>query len=251
MVAFLSQAAIDASKVPLPAMAKALKDDLPPKKPPQAWMDEMSAYLDELMDAIGWGSIPGNVVSEITASGLEGARIGISDMKIKYESLIQAVNEAARDYAHDRAAELIGKKWVDGVLVDNPNAQWAITDTTRDMLRTIIEDAFNGEITMAEVQETIRNSTAFSEDRAELIARTEVNMAQTRSNFEGWIRGGSVLSVRWLLSADHVDMDLCDLNAAVPSMPIGQAFPSGHMHSPGHPRCCCVTAIGTVKGVNL
>jgi len=79
-------------------------------------------------------------------------------MKIADQSMIHAVNEAARDYAHDRAAEMVGKKWVDGVLVDNPDAQWAITETTRDVAAGIIEDASTVKTPMNEIQDAIRSS---------------------------------------------------------------------------------------------
>jgi len=48
-------------------IVKVQKDDEPPKKPPQA---EIEAYLNELMAAIGWDSLPGAVAPQITAASL-------------------------------------------------------------------------------------------------------------------------------------------------------------------------------------
>jgi hypothetical protein len=52
------------------------------------------------------------------------------------------ITTKAVDFAASRAAELVGRKYNEaGELVENPNAQWAINDTTRDWLKGEIRDA--------------------------------------------------------------------------------------------------------------
>ena len=66
--------------------------------------------------------------------------------------MISAANTAAEAYSRERVAELLGMKYTDdGLLVTNPDARWAISDTTRDRLRTIVADAFKQEIDSADI----------------------------------------------------------------------------------------------------
>ena len=70
-------------------------------------------------------------------------------------------------------AEMVGKRWVDGELVDNPNAEWRIDEATRDEIRSVIEKGLNDNIGHDAIADAIREAGAFSEDRAEMIANTE------------------------------------------------------------------------------
>jgi hypothetical protein len=90
------------------------------------------------------------------------------------EALAKTVDEFAVDVAYERAAELVGKSWDGESLVDNPNAKWAIDDTTRDAVRDDIVNGFAEHKTVDDITADILGHTAFSESRAELIARTEV-----------------------------------------------------------------------------
>ena len=64
-------------------------------------------------------------------------------LQINYDApgITDLLNERALKYAQDRAAELVGKKWVDGELVDNPKAEWSISENTREMLRADVSQA--------------------------------------------------------------------------------------------------------------
>ena len=154
-------------------------------------------------------------------------------------SVISDVNQVAVDYAKKRAAELVGMKWVDGQLVQNPNAAMAISDSTRNMLREIIADAFERETPMNQLTQRIQDAGVFSQERAQLIADTETKFAMARGNLEAWIRTGVVKSVKSVLSMLHEGDDECDDNAEAGPIPVGEAFPSGDVASPFHPRCRC------------
>jgi hypothetical protein len=161
--------------------------------------------------------------------------------------MISDVNQVAIDYAKKRSAELVGMKWVDGELVTNPNAAMAITDSTRNMIRQAITDAFSREVPFNQLVQTIQNSGAFSEERAKLIADTEMKFAQSRGNLEAWKRSGVIKSIRWLVSGMHYDLDECDLNVEAGPIPIGEAFPTGDEAPPAHPRCSCVAALAELN----
>ena len=75
-----------------------------------------------------------------------GASTGLVQLEIRDTKLISAVNTIAADYAKARSAELVGMQYDDdGNLVENPNAEWAISDTTRVKIRSIVTEAFQDE----------------------------------------------------------------------------------------------------------
>src|ERR1700719_3235186 len=72
-----------------------------------------------------------NPLQNAVASGLVQA--DVSDPK-----MLAKVDVIARDWAESRAAEMVGMiRDNAGVLVPNPDAKWAITDTTREALKRI------------------------------------------------------------------------------------------------------------------
>jgi len=217
--------------------------------------------IDEIVDAImadiTWSELVDIVEPDLNAAYIEGATVGLKEVEaiapngVEINTLISEVNSVAGGWAKDRAAELVGMKWVDDEFVTNPNAQYAITDTTRSMLRLTIAEAFDSETTMASLESAIQTAGAFSADRAELIARTEVSMAQTAGNYAGWVKNGNVEATRWQVSADHEICDECDANEDAGPVKLGEAFPSGDLHTPAHPRCECVLIASKIKGVKL
>jgi uncharacterized protein with gpF-like domain len=155
------------------------------------------------------------------------------------------VNDDAKDYAQSRSAELVGRKWVNGELVDNPDADWAITETTRDGLRSLIERAYSEGFTPDRLKREIQASYGFSKDRAKMIAKTEMNRASSQGALAGWKRSGVVSGKEWIISDDHdeatADCD-CGDNADAGVVPIDDAFPSGDDGPPNHPNCNCSMA---------
>ena len=116
-------------------------------------------------------------------------------------TIIGQSNEAARVWSNNRAAEMVGMRWENGVLVPNSNAKWQITDTTRNMLRDIFEDVFAQEVSpMNEIIDRVQSSGAFSDARAAMIAKTEVSRAQTQGVFAAWMKTGLVQSYNFLVS---------------------------------------------------
>ncbi len=92
------------------------------------------------------------------------------------EQLTGRVDQSVMSYARSRSAEMVGKsRLADGTLVDNPNAEWVITDTTRNEIRKIIADGVENGIGKEAIAEQIEAATAFSPERAMLIARTEIS----------------------------------------------------------------------------
>jgi hypothetical protein len=156
--------------------------------------------------------------------------------------MIAASNTVAEEYAAARAAEMVGMRRTEsGKLIENPNAEWAISDTTRDELRTIVRDAFETETPLPTLIDKIKAAGAFSNHRAAMIARTEVQTAQSAGNFDIWKTSGVVTGTKWFPSADHTEECECEPNFLV-TVPFGELFPSGDFYPPVHPHCECVVA---------
>lgn len=154
--------------------------------------------------------------------------------------LVNQVNEKAIAFARERAAEMVGKKWEDGELVDSANAEMVITDTTREMIRRIIADGLGNNIGRDAIADEIMNSVAFSEDRAAIIANFEVGTANSQGALQGMHEardtGLHVLKV-WYPDAEACE--ICLENADAGPIPLEDQFPSGDDAPLAHPNCEC------------
>jgi hypothetical protein len=165
---------------------------------------------------------------KITAS----VGVGISD-----------VNQVAMDWARDHAGERLGTKWYDGEGGAEPSEKWPVSESVRLAVRKIMTEAFSREMPMRDLVQRIQTATGFPKERATLIADTEAKFAMARGNIEAWKRTGVIKAVEWVLSADHKEIDECDLNSAAGPIPVGQLFPSGDPAPPAHAGCCCALRI--------
>ena len=181
--------------------------------------------------------VPSDLEAVLADTGSRAlAQVGVTDRS----DLVDQVNDRAVAYAKDRAAEMVGKKWIDGELVDNPNAEWVITDSTRDEIRSIITNGLSDNIGHDAIADAIREAGAFSGTRAELIADTEIRWANSVGALEGYkaARGAGVSVMKeWLPAEDACD--ICQENADVGPIPLDDEFPSGDTETPAHPNCKC------------
>ncbi|NTV01926.1 MAG: hypothetical protein HGB04_03960 [Chlorobiaceae bacterium] len=195
--------------------------------------------------SIDFTSLADDVVSYLTKAAKIGAKEVVAQIRLDDKDATKLAFTAAEDYARDRAAEMVGMKWVDGELVTNPNAEWAITDSTRDVLEALVQDAIDNGIGTKELRDNIIESTAFSPERAEMIARTEIINA-----YEGGGRAtadqakeiGLDMVKDWLTSGEESTCDICQENADAGTLELDEEFPSGDQHPAAHPRCecCCI-----------
>ncbi len=206
-----------------------------------------SSYADSIYEEItsDWYDVPAQVRPSLEEAILSGINNGMLQLSLHDTKLISEANQIAMDYARDRAAELVGMKYDnEGNLVQNPDAEWAISDTTRDKIKRIVEQAFEGETKISDVAAKIQtalqedDASIFSDDRATMIAKTEVSNAQGGGNFQVWKKSGMVKSVRWTVSADEPCDDCADNEDVV--VDLGELFPSGDVMPPAHPSCRCM-----------
>ncbi len=192
----------------------------------------------------GW-QILWEPVSQQLATAVEEAGLAtLKQIGIKDEGITELVHEQAVQVARERAAEMVGMKYVDGELVPNPNPRWAITDSTRDMLRETITKSLEEGPTAQELAKAIEESAAFDGCRAEMVARTELANAHSQGTLESYRaaeRTGVVLQKRWLVGSGD-SCDTCQANAAAGAIGVNEVFPSGHDAPTAHPHCTCSLA---------
>jgi uncharacterized protein with gpF-like domain len=190
-------------------------------------------------------SLPSEIRPALEDAILSGINTGMLQLELHDTRMIAAANKLAEEFARSRAAELVGMRYnAEGELVENPNAEWAISDTTRDKIRRIVTEAFEGETKISVVADKIQTALEedqagiFTESRAMMIANTEVANAQVRGNYQVWEKSGLVEKLTWTVSADE-PCDECEDNENV-EVEFGTPFPSGDLYPPAHPSCRCV-----------
>lgn len=158
--------------------------------------------------------------------------------RIAIKPAFDAVNEQAAAYALERGAEMVGKRLVNGVLIDNPNAQWTITEPTREWLRRLVNSAFEDGMSPADLAKEIQANQTFSKSRAQMIAHTEIGNINVATHAAAAIKAGATHK-RSFLSANHDHDDFCDLAAEAGEVTIDHDYGFGLKWPLYHPRCCC------------
>lgn len=185
----------------------------------------------------GWADLVGDVGPIIEAITKDGAAQALAQIGLKdsTDEMLSLVNEQAVAYSQDRAAELVGMKWVDGELVENPNPEWAITDSTREMLRGDVAQAMESGMSNDDLAALLQDNYAFSDERAEVIARTETAFADVAGNMTAYRESGLVEQKKWITAAGCCD--LCqELDGIV--VDLDEDFPNeGGDGPPLHPQC--------------
>ena len=201
---------------------------------------------------LDWSVLVTDTEKALTESAT--AQAGTLFAQLGYEGdseLIGRVNEQVVAFCRERAAEMVGMKWnADGDLIPNPSAEWAISDTTRDLVRERVTAAFESRMTQDELAENLED--LFDEDRAAKIARQEMRMANTAADYAAF-KGAGITGKQWLLSDDYSDADCsggaCGANAAQGIIPMDEDFESGDPYPPQHINCRCSWAGADLAGV--
>lgn len=208
--------------------------------------DEEDDEIEEIIFNVlqGFDEIVPVFEHELQSANLDGAQELADGLDVESKVEFSVLNENALKYARKRAAEMVGKRWVGGELVENPDARWAITETTRDVLRNIIEDAFTQGQTPAQLAASIERTGVFGSTRADLIASTEMSRAVSQGSLSTAKEVGAI-GKGWETSGDHDHDDECDDNEADGVIGIDEDFSSGDDASPGHPGCNCAVVYYT------
>ncbi len=154
-----------------------------------------------------------------------------SELKDRGIDFMDHEDPKAIDWAANRAAALISTDSDGGMLAD----------ATRNMIRATVTQGLQAHQTLAELSDALQSAYAFSEQRAELIARTEVRNAREQGAYHGAV-GVGMQQKMWLLSNDEGVCPICEANAEQGYIPITKRFSSGDQAPLAHPRCRCVAA---------
>lgn len=197
---------------------------------------------DELVKALmlEWSGLVDLAEPFLAAVAVAAGELALNQLSDEaFERWGDGMRELAKEYARDRAAELVGKKWMNGKLVDNPNAKWRIDESTRDLLRGYVRDAIDAGDSAQELATRIENSFAFSENRAITIARTEIAKADSEGAIAGWKSTGLVKAKSWLTVGDDKVSDPCRANEAKGVVDLEWDYGDGVKAPPQHPNCRC------------
>jgi hypothetical protein len=124
------------------------------------------------------------------------AQLGVTETS----EVFAEAQAAAREWALQRAVAMAGMKLVDGQLVVDAGAQWAITEGTVGFLRNAVDQALRNGWTGEQLSEAINESRAFSDVRAETIADFETRSADVNANMIAYRKIPKVVGMKWLLS---------------------------------------------------
>jgi len=167
----------------------------------------------------------------------KGIAIGADAGEVIYKRPIgiSETSAAVQRAAREQVAMLVGKK-VDksGRVVDNPRADYQISNKTRQDIR----ESINTSLSLGETIESAKirlSKTINNPKRAEIIAQTEsVNAYQIGLKTFGEESGA--VGKEWLSLNDD---DECGDNANAGIIDLNDSFPSGDKEPAAHPRCRC------------
>lgn len=179
-------------------------------------------------------------VSILTDVSINGGTEALSQIGKLDEILSNKLRECAAKWAKTRSAEMFGMKWLKGQLVPNPDAKWAITEATRDLLRALTTQALEEGLSTDTLASAIEHHAAFGKVRARAIARTEIAQADTAGAMHSYRLSQIVTHKRWLSAGDEAVSAECEACEAAGAILLDEDFPSGVDAPPNHPNCRCV-----------
>jgi len=224
--------------------------------------DAETDVVNEVLDGLAftsWSAVIPDVEAALEQVAVNGGAEALTQIEFAAtENITKLLNVRSLEYAEQRAADLVGMRNIGTKAapewIVNPRAEFAITESTRGMLRTTVAEAVeNGWSHQKLKKAIIEDNPAFSSSRATTIARTETTMADMAGNMAGYRASGVVTGKEWLLGSNHVDEDECDRNARQGVIPLDDLFQSGDDAPILHPRCVCsvipVTALSAEWGL--
>ena len=204
---------------------------------------ELNRVAKIVTDGLDFGEWDGlsDVVEPIIRRAAEDGAVAalLQVMPDPAVGMVTNIRSRAVKWAHDRAAEMVGMKWVGGELIQNPAAEWQITEGTREMIRAQVVEAMQNGDSVQELAGRLKESHAFSNTRARTIARTETAMADNMGNLIGWEETGLVAGKRWITAEDDKVSAICNTNGDMGVIGLHEHFAHGGMTPPAHPNCRC------------
>jgi hypothetical protein len=176
----------------------------------------LKILYDPIASGVALGAVAGETIYEIP--------LGMSETSA-------SVQQAAREMI----ANLVGKR-IDknGIIIDNPRADYRITDKTRQDIRESIRTSLNLGEDIQSATERLRR-TINNPKRAEVIARTETVNAYNKG-LSVFANESGAIGKEW---QDFGANDICAVNSNAGVIPLSESFPSGDSEPAAHPNCRC------------
>lgn len=147
-------------------------------------------------------------------------------VKAKDVDVLDLANSKAEKWAEGHAAELVKD----------------LPDATREFLRSTIVEAEQEGWSNETLAKELRDNYAFSKQRADTIARTELKAADSEGAIAGWRATGLKMKKEWIRSVNDTDCEICEANEQQGPIDLDEEFDSGDDTSPAHPNCECVVS---------
>lgn len=200
---------------------------------------EKAQAIVDALDFDGWDELVEIAEPFLAAIAASGGAEALDQIGIDDAAIDELMRKRAESWASARAAEMVGMRREGDMLIQNPDARWQITEGTRDMLRSVTEQALDEGWSAKELANQIEDAHAFSEARAEMIARTELAKADVAGSMAGYRASGIVAGKEWITAEDDLVSDECRECGDAGIIGLDDAFPSGEDAPPNHPNCRC------------
>lgn len=205
---------------------------------PDALTEEQILSMLEALSDAERDSLVQQMQTILGSLAMDGADEAATQIGLAGSVALDLVNTQAVAWADNRAAEMVGMKWVGEELVPNPNAEWVITTMQREVTARLITQALKDGVNTDDLADQLAEEAAFSDSRADMIARTETAMADSAGNMSTYRTSGIVTGKEWVTGGE-VDCDECNENADAGVIGLNDEFPSGDDTAPAHPNCRC------------
>ncbi len=206
--------------------------------------------LDALKKLIEIEPDLGRIAVQAGKAAAEAAVEAVAPEQHDDSAVFDAVDEKALDHARRRAAEMVGMRYdEDGNLVPAKRAAMRIDDTTREMLRGTLAQAYEDGLSAAQTRDLLSEDYAFSLARSLTIARTEAADASMAGAMTGYREAakeyGAKMKKSWLVGDDPCE--ICQANADQGEIDMDDTFQSGDDAPPAHPNDRCDIAVTIVE----
>jgi hypothetical protein len=192
------------------------------------------------------------VAKALAEVGYDNAEAALRQLGIKDPAILNEAKAEIAKWAKDRAASMVGKQWLNGVLAADPEAHWPITDLTEEGIGKAVSNVLEAftegeidEIDTARMTEELLSQYAFSSERSALIADNESRRAATKGHLAAWRASGVVTGKYVILSPEHEQPCACDEAESYGVVDLDSNFNGLGFGPAFHPRCLCV--LGAVR----
>jgi hypothetical protein len=185
----------------------------------------IQAIIDELNAEDLGVDLQGQLEGPMLAAFKKAAAIGATQVGIEFSTITEQVDKAAVQFASDRGGELITD----------------LAGTTDDAMKSLLARAVDEGMSADELSTAVEDLGAFSDYRADMIARTELAFSHVQGNLEGWKASDQVEGKRVILGDNHDISDECDEAADMGVVALDDDF-GGLGDPPFHPNCVCDVA---------